>query len=287
MNGIRSAAVVGLGLIGGSVARELSARGVRVLGYDRNGASLRAAREAGVVHAELGTALEGIEAAEVVVLAVPVEATPGVLAAACPRLDRARLVTDSGSTKRSIVAAAEALGLGDRFVGGHPLAGDHRAGWAASRSGLFTGARVFLCPGRGTRSDALQLAEWFWAEFGAKTELIGAAEHDRQLAWSSHLPQAAASALALALAGAGVEPRELGCGGRDTTRLAGSSAEVWTSIALDNADHLAEAVTVLEGALGDLRVALSAGDAARVHAWFAAGADWCRRGDPSRPSSHP
>jgi prephenate dehydrogenase len=274
---VRSAAVVGLGLMGGSVARELSARGVRVLGHDRDPRALEAALRDGAVHAPLGPALEGVEEAELLVLAVPVDAAPEVLRAGRARLERARLVTDVGSTQRSVCAAAEALGLGGRFVASHPLAGDHRSGWEASRAGLFQEARVFLSPTPSTHAESLRLAVELWSALGARPEVMDAAEHDRRLAWSSHLPQCASSALALALDGAGVERGELGPGGRDTTRLAGSSPEMWAAILLDNAGHLGAALDALQARLAELREALERGDADGLRALFEHGRAWADR----------
>lgn len=267
-------AVLGLGLIGGSLARELAARGARVLGYDRDAAAVEALRAAGVLHAALGPALAGLEAAETVVLAVPVSAAPALLAAAAPRLAAARLVTDVSSTQRAIVATAERLGLAERFVGAHPLAGDHRSGWTASRIGLFRGARVYLCPAAGAGEAALCRARRLWTALGAAPELLDAAEHDRRLAWTSHLPQAVASALALALAEAGIAPAELGPGGRDMTRLAGSSPELWTGIALENRDTLGTALTTLEAHLRALRQGLGRADAGIVRSHFERGRRW-------------
>lgn len=278
MTEIRRAAVVGLGLVGGSLAREFAARGIQVLGYDQDPITLRAACRAGSVQVALEHSLEGIKDAEVLVVAVPVSAAPGVLQRALPYLERVRLIADVGSTKAGIVAAAGALGIGSRFVGCHPLAGDHRSGWEASRRGIFSGARVFLCPTRDTREDALGLARELWEVLGAHPEIADAAEHDRRLAWTSHLPQVASTALALALAGAGIHPRELGPGGRDVTRLAGSSPEMWTDIALENAAELGNALSALEHHCQQLRTALATADRPSVHRFFAAGRDWNQGG---------
>ncbi|HEX6630879.1 MAG TPA: prephenate dehydrogenase, partial [Gemmatimonadaceae bacterium] len=216
--------------------------------------------------------------ADVVILATPVDAAPLVLAELAAARPAARLVTDVGSTKRGIVRAAEACGLGARFVGAHPLAGDHRWGWPASRRDLFSGARVYLCPAAGAADDAVALADALWRLLGAEPEPCDAAAHDELLAWSSHLPQLTATALALALRHAGVGRARLGPGGRDTTRLAGSSPALWASIARDNAVALAGALERMERELHDLRAALLADDEARLlsglsdaRAWFAAG----------------
>ena len=273
----RRVAIVGLGLIGGSLARDLSARGIRVLGHDRDAAAVRGAIESGVVHAALADDFRGIEKADCVIFAVPVDAAPALLAAAAPHLKKARLITDVGSTKRAIIDAARALALAPRFVGSHPLAGDHRSGWDASRAGLFAGSRVFLCASPETEDSALADAHALWALCGAMTEIVSAEAHDRRLAWTSHLPQLMATALALALDGAKVGAGELGPGGRDTTRLAGSSAEMWTGIALQNAEALAEALRAVEGELAAMREALERGDRPAVEQCFARGAAWWQR----------
>lgn len=279
-----TAAVIGLGLIGGSVARELAVRGVRVLGYDTDPLARVAALRDGVVDVILPASLEGIEAAEVIVVAVPVRAAVQVLRSLgdCPG---AHLVTDVGSTKGSILGAARESRVGDRFVGAHPLAGDHRSGWEASRLGLFRGARVYLCPADGATPEALALAEAFWGELGGLAVVVGEDRHDEALAWSSHLPQIASSALATALGGAGTLRTDLGPGGRDVSRLAASSPEIWTEIVLDNAAFVTGAVERLEGALAHLRGLLASGDEAGVRAWFQAAHAWS--GAPPDPPPAP
>jgi prephenate dehydrogenase len=271
-------AIAGLGLIGGSLARDLAARGIVVLGYDADPATTRAALEAGVIRATLGPDLAGVEAADALVIATPVASAPMVLEAAAPRLHQLRLISDVGSTKQGIIAAAERLGLAANFVGAHPLAGDHRAGWDASRTGLFEGARVFLSPTENTGPAALASAGALWAAIGARSEEVDAATHDRNMAWISHLPQATSTALGLALAGERLGPSALGPGGRDLTRLAGSPAALWTEIALANAAQIGPALLSLEGRLRQLRQALEEGDARLVHDFFAEGRRWAEGG---------
>ena len=254
-----TAAVLGLGLVGGSLARDLHALGYRVLGCDRDAGTLAAAVREGVVRVALAPDLAGIEEADVVVVAVPVAATPGLLRDVAARAGDA-LVTDVGSTKRSVLAAAAAAGLAHRFVGAHPLCGDHRSGWGASRPGLFRGATVFLCPAPGSGPDALERAIGLWRSVGAEPRVTDAGEHDRRMAWVSHLPQAAASALALAIARSGLGAEALGPGGRDTTRLAAGSPEVWSGILLDNADEVEAALAALEGSVAGLRHTLERRD---------------------------
>jgi prephenate dehydrogenase len=267
-------AVIGLGLMGGSLARALAVRGVRVLGFDTNWEHLASAVREGVVHEELDSGLAGLASAEVVLLAVPVRATASLLSRIAPRVAGARLIMDVASTKRSIVAAAQDAGIGARYVGAHPLTGSHRSGWGASRASLFEDARVFLCPTASTTPETLQLAESFWRELRAGVELLDAASHDEQMAWRSHLPHLLSSALAVTLRDAGVRRSALGPGGRDMTRLAGGSTAMWTSIVEDNAAPIIEAVWACERRLVALREALLRGDADAVREFLRTGSDW-------------
>lgn len=280
---IGTAVVIGLGLIGGSVARDLAACGVRVLGYDRDRDTVVAAMHAGILAGALDDDLRGVETADVVILATPVDQSPPLLAALAARSTSARLITDVGSTKRSIVDAATTLGLASRFVGAHPLAGDHRWGWAASRCHLFQGARVYLCPTDNAEASTVEFAHSFWQLLGAVPVLLDAPSHDALLACSSHLPQLAATALALTLVERGVERAQLGSGGLDMTRLAGSSPELWTAITRDNAAELDDALATLIEQLGEMRSALRNDDGARLHARFQAGWEWFAEMDAAPP----
>ena len=273
------AAIIGLGLMGGSLARDLAARGVHVRAYDTDPASIDAAMGAGVVQEAIDASFAGpaLVDADLVVLAVPVDAAIRVLRRIAANAHGARLVTDLGSTKRSIVAEATALGLADRFVGSHPLCGDHRSGWASSRACLFVDALVYMCPceTEGQVSDGLVHAvSELWQRVGARTTMVSADEHDRRLGWSSHLPHVVSTTLALALARAGVPRDQLGPGGRDVTRLAGSSPDLWTAIACENAQPLAEALAAAEGEIASFKAFVLRGDADAVHQRFATARAW-------------
>ena len=268
----RTASIVGLGLIGGSLARDLAAQGVRVRAYDTDERQLDDAVRAGIVSGRISPALEDI-AADLVVIAVPVDVAADVLRRAAPFAGGAKLITDAGSTKAGIVEVARSLGLGQRFVGSHPMAGDHRSGWSASRNGLFAGARVYLCPA-GAPTQALDLACRLWTGLGALPEHIDATEHDRRLAWSSHLPHVAAASIAIAMADAGISRGDLGPGGRDVTRLAGSSPELWTAIALENAAAMDAALAGAEREIASFRRALTNGDAGELRRRFVAARNW-------------
>ena len=276
----RRVGVVGLGLIGGSLARALAARGVWVMGYDRDCSSLDAAVAEGMVHEALDDTLAGVERADVVVLATPVAATAALLTRHGTRLTGPSLIMDVASTKKRIVAAAEAAGLGPRYVGAHPLTGSHRSGWGASRAGLFEEARVFLCPSPSTTPETLQLAESFWRVLRAGVEVLDAAAHDEQMAWRSHLPQMVSTALALTLRQANVSRSALGPGGRDMTRLAGGDPDLWTGIVGDNAPAILEALDAMGAQLRLVRERLAAGEDG-VRGCFADGRDWFD-GEPMR-----
>ena len=274
-------AVIGLGLMGGSIARALHVRGVRVLGYDRDGTQLDAAVREGVVNEPMSSELDGIASADVVIMALPVDATITTLPCVASRAERARLVMDVASTKGSIVAAAEASGLGPRYVGAHPLTGSHRRGWGASRASLFEDARVFLCPAPSTTAESLELAGSLWRELRAGVEMLDPGVHDEQMAWRSHLPHILSSTLAVTLRDAGVRRTALGPGGRDMTRLSGGSTTMWSPIVDDNAAAIADALAACETRLREFRVALERRDTAATRAFLQSAVEWFD-GEPER-----
>lgn len=267
-------AIVGLGLMGGSLARAVAARGARVLAYDRNAEHLDQAIDAGVVHQALGRDLSGMEQADVVVLALPVDATCLALPVLARRATKARLLMDIASTKRSVVACAELAGVGERFVGAHPLTGSHRSGFSAARGSLFEDAPVFLCPTSSTSAATLRMAEQFWHALHARTEALDPCVHDEEMAWCSHLPHVLASALACTLGDAGIPRSALGPGGRDVTRLAGSSTAMWSAIAADNADAITRALLAYEERLRAFREAIANRDGSTTRSMLEAGREW-------------
>jgi len=274
MTTFEDAAIIGLGLIGGSLARDLSARGVRVRAYDIDEGHLQEAVESGCVHESMDRSLAAVSESDLIVVAVPVDSATEVLRQIAPHAARAKLITDVGSTKTRIVELAGELGLASRFVGSHPMAGDHRSGWGASRIGLVDGARVYLCPPADAPRCIVDLAAEWWSWLGARPVVISAELHDRKLAWTSHLPHMVSTALALALADANVERDDLGPGGRDMTRLAGSSADVWTAIARDNAAAIDTALVSAEREIAALRAALNGSSAEDLRERFAAARAW-------------
>ncbi len=278
-------AVLGLGLIGGSIARDLAARGVYVVGYDADDATLDAALDKGVVRERLDSSLSALDKATIVVVAVPISAMRDVLTVASTHLAGALLVTDVGSTKTSVAEVAESLGIATRFVGSHPMTGDHKSGLSAARTQMFEGAAVYLCPAKDTTGDALALADELWRALGARPELIEAAAHDRRVAYTSHLPHAASAAIALTLSRANMSLRDLGPGGRDVLRIAASSPEMWTEIAMDNSEPVLRALSDLVTELDRFQSALAAQDASALHELFSAARNWAIEIMPGRAIS--
>jgi prephenate dehydrogenase len=281
-------AIVGTGLIGGSFAQALKQAGAvrEVLGVGRNPARLTVARELGLID----RAVDWNEAgqADCILLALPVGETEAVLRQLAPHLKAGAIVTDAGSTKVNVVAAARAA-LGARFadfVPGHPIAGSEQSGPGAARADLYQGRKVVLTPQADTRAAALATVKALWEAAGAQVETLDAALHDRVFAAVSHLPHLAAFALVDELAQrADGETffRFAASGFRDFTRIAGSSPEMWRDIALANRDALLIELDAYVAALQGLRSAVSAEDADALQAIFsrarAAREHWMKQQD--------
>src|SRR5438105_13869254 len=254
--------IVGLGLIGGSIA--LAARQIwpasLVIGVDEKDVLETAMR----LHAIDVAADDLIVLAEadVVVLAAPVRENIALLEKLDENVRQPAVVTDTGSTKRSIVEAARALPPRFTFVGGHPLGGAAKGGLEHARPDLFAGRPWLLTPETDRAGAAVDKLSAFTRALGAEPRVVSVATHDRLLAYLSHLPQLTASALmqvigetvgadGLALAGRGVQ---------DTTRLAASPADIWKDITATHADELRAALDALIATLRDLRSDLDRGD---------------------------
>jgi prephenate dehydrogenase len=167
-----------------------------------------------------------------------------------------------GGTKRDIVEAARALNAPFAFVGGHPIGGAERGGFGFARPDLFAGRPWIFTPDESTRPDVMTKLEGFVASLGARPATLSAAEHDRLMAYVSHLPQLTASAL-MAVVGVGASGglKLAGRGLVDTTRLASSPASVWRDVSASNNDFLAEALDTLIATLTNLRRDLKSGEA--------------------------
>jgi prephenate dehydrogenase len=266
---VEKLAIVGTGLIGGSFALALKQAGAvrEVLGVGRNPARLMVARELGLIDHVADWAQAG--QADCILLALPVGETGAVLQQLAPHLKPGAIVTDAGSTKANVVAAARAA-LGARFVDfvpGHPIAGSEQSGPGAARADLYRGKRVVLTPQADTRADAIATVRALWEAAGAQVETLEAELHDRVFAAVSHLPHLAAFALVDELAqrtDGDTFFRFAASGFRDFTRIAGSSPEMWRDIALANRDAVLAELDAYLAALQSLRQAVAGNDAAAL-----------------------
>ena len=254
--------IVGLGLIGGSIAlaaRELWPSSL-VIAVDNKDVLETAMR----LHAIDVAADDLIVLAEadLVVLAAPARQNIALLEALDDNVRQPAVVTDTSSTKREIVAAARSLPARFTFVGGHPLGGAAKGGLEHARTDLFRGRPWLLTPAGDGAGPAVEKLMAFARALGAEPRIIGVGAHDRLLAFLSHLPQLTASAL-MRVVGDAVGHEGLALSGRglaDTTRLAASPADIWRDIAATNADEIGPALDALIAALQELRLDLPAGD---------------------------
>ncbi len=269
-------AVIGVGLIGGSFALALKAAGLagRVAGAGRGAENLRIARERGAIDSIEPDAAAAVRGADLVLLATPVAQVPAVLAAIRDALAPGALVTDAGSTKRDVIAAARASlgGRIARFVPAHPIAGAEASGAAAASAELFRGRRVVLTPLEENSAADLERVAAAWRACGARVERMSAQEHDAVLAAVSHLPHLLAYALVHEIAGRPDAARLFGfaAGGfRDFTRIASSHPEMWRDICAANRDRLREELARYAAKLGEVERLLERGDAAGLERLFA------------------
>jgi prephenate dehydrogenase len=241
-------AIVGLGLVGGSLARALSGGSYKVIGIDRPSVLKRVlkSRIQMSTSPNLSAALE----ADLIVLAAPPEANISLLRTLSTGVAPTTIVTDLGSVKGPICAEARACGLAS-FVGGHPMAGSERSGFAASTADLFRGNPWILTP-NGAPPRALAAVRALTRAVGARTHLMSPREHDRAVAFLSHMPQIVSWAIAAAAGGdpvAGQHLRLAGSGFKDMTRLARSSRSLWLEILGQNDKEVVRAIRSLKRAL--------------------------------------
>ena len=266
----RTVAVVGVGLMGGSLglaARELA--GVRrVIGYSRSPATVATALERGAITEAAPSLEEAAAAADLVFVCTPVRLITRHVRRACAVARDDAVVSDVGSTKAGLMGALSEAEQA-RCIGGHPLCGSETAGVANARASLYEGATYFLTPGSHVEPDAFQRLYDFVLQIGARPVAVDPHEHDRVLALVSHLPHVLANAL-MTQAGEQAGTRDpLLCAGpsfRDMTRIAGSNARVWTDIFLENRDELLAALDTYRVALDDMTAALRAADEERLAA---------------------
>ena len=267
-----SVAVIGPGLMGGSLLRARSEAGLESVVWGPDPAERAAAGALPGVRVSPGLdeALDGVTG---VVLATPLSALGEILdrivaASGLP------WVTDVASLQRPPLEAAADRGLGDRYVSSHPMAGGHRSGFAASTPELYRHARVWLSASS-TAAPVPEVSD-FWRALDAEPAGVEADEHDRRMAWASHLPQVVSTHLAALLSDTGVPRADLGPGGRDVTRLAGSDPRMWTDILEAAPTPLPQALRTLARRLTEEADHLERGTAAPFAELLRATRGWSR-----------
>lgn len=274
---INKLVVIGVGLIGGSFALALKkARIVKqVVGVGRSRKNLQLALRLGVIDKAETDAARAVADADLVLVGAPVGQMPGIFARIAPALPKHAVVTDAGSTKQDVIAAARRhLGAHfAQFVPAHPIAGTEHSGAGAAFPELFRDRNLILLPQKETNAAALRLVRAAWLACGANIVRLNAAEHDEIFGAVSHLPHVVAFALVNQLGQRRDAKRLLGFSGgglRDTVRIAGSSPEMWRDICIANRAAL---VPLVDGYISELeaaRAALAAGDGDALESMFRA-----------------
>lgn len=261
--------IVGVGLIGGSVGIAAKARGAtrRVVGVGRDEANLATARELGLIDSYTTDLATGAAASSLVVFCTPVDQIADqahTVAAACRP---GTILTDTGSTKGSIVRRLDReLPVGTRFVGSHPLAGSEKKGPLHARGDLFENRVTVVTPTVATDPTACEAAKAFWAALGSRVVTMTPEDHDDALAITSHLPHAAAAALARVTP---LDLLELTAGGfRDTTRIAAGDPALWAAIFQANRDAVLGAIVQYSARLAEFRRLLETNDTASLLRWL-------------------
>ena len=269
-------AIIGVGLIGGSFALALKQAKAcaHVVGAGRTPANLKLALKRGIIDSIARDAAEAARGADLVLLATPVAQFPAVFTSIRKVLDPEAIVTDAGSTKRDVIAAAK-KGLAKKisqFVPAHPIAGAEHSGAGAANGELFRGKRVVLTPLPENPDAAVQKVNQAWALCGARVSQMDAEEHDALLAAVSHLPHLLAFALVHEVAGRenSAQLFSFAAGGfRDFTRIASSHPEMWRDICIANRDRLTAEVSRFSKKLDAMRKLLEKGDGAALEKLFA------------------
>jgi prephenate dehydrogenase len=262
---IHTLTIVGVGLIGGSIGLAARRSGIaqRVLGTSRTQAGIDQAIARGLIDEGYLDVATAVHQAELTVFCTPVDCIARQVLAAAPGCSPGSVLTDAGSAKSGIVREVDGqLPAGVAFVGSHPLAGSEKRGPECADANLFQGRVTIVTPTAKTESEALEKTIAFWQALGSRVRVMEPEEHDRAIAWTSHLPHLVAAAIA------GILPPHLleltASGFRDTTRVAAGDPSIWTGIFVHNRDAVLDALRHLKQCLDEFRGALEAGDAAAL-----------------------
>ena len=265
--------ILGLGLIGGSLAKALKQKNAvsEVVGWGRREQSLQKGIELGAIDRYSLDLAEAVKGADIVVIATPTLVAETMIEKLVPLVPATTVITDVASVKGNLLRAAR-LAFGAEpanLVLAHPIAGSEQSGIAAAKADLFVNHRVIVTPTERTSSEALERIEAMWKITGAELSRLGVDEHDTILAATSHLPHIAAFALVDAFAGdpAQREIFKYAAGGfRDFTRIASSDPVMWRDIALANSSALLSAIDLFSEHLLQLRTAIAAGESDKIFA---------------------
>ncbi len=257
--------VVGLGLIGGSLAAALRKSGEvgEVFGVEKDAESLRFALEGGVADSGSSEIGSGISGSEIVVIATYVDTVAQVAREISGFVSPDTVVCDTGSVKAPIVREMEKGPRNIRFVGAHPVAGKETSGVRESDPGLFSGKKCVITPVEGTCPEALSMVKTLFSLAGSELVEIDPESHDEVFSLVSHLPHAVAYSLVSAVASSGGKENLFGFSGgglADFTRVAESSPEMWAGIFIENRDALLRAIRSFSGKLGEIEKAVASGN---------------------------
>lgn len=263
-------AILGVGLLGGSVAKAVRRRvpHVRVVGWSRSPSTLDAARASGVIDESAGSPEEACRDCDVVIVASPVDRIAALARTALDTVPATCLVTDVGSTKATIVSGVRSHArAAAQFVAAHPIAGREKAGVEYALETLFDQKCVVLTPDEDTAPAALERAERFWRLTGANVLVLSANEHDAHLAATSHVPHLVSAAVARLLPPA-AEPL-VGSGWVDTTRVAAGDPAMWAAICRENYSAIRTELTRFAESLQQLTEMLDRDDESGLLLWLA------------------
>ncbi len=285
--------IVGVGLIGGSLALSLKRAGVvgTVVGVGRSAASLEKAKALGVIDEVAESLADAARGASLIVLCAPVAQNFALLHALEPHLQPGTIVTDAGSTKSDVIMAAKTA-LGDKvaqFVPAHPIAGRELNGVEAALNDLYLGKKVVMCPLQENSRADVAAVRAMWEATGADVHVMSAVQHDAVFASVSHLPHVLSYALVAQVANAEDAALKLdfaGGGFRDFTRIAGSSPEMWRDICIANKEALLREISTYEAVLGHLKAQIKAGDGAALERVFTRASNTRLKWGAARAATH-
>jgi prephenate dehydrogenase len=274
MKELRRIGIIGLGLIGGSMAKAFKrkSKSIEITAWDQDGDVIRKALAEGVIDHGADKLGSGFSEAEAVFLCIPVFAMRNILKELRDALPDTCILTDVGSTKGEVLALIQELGLAHRFIGGHPLAGSEKSGYSAAKANLFENAYYCLTPTEKSSTEDLEAIKHLVEVLGAIPLVLNGEEHDKATAAISHVPHVVAALLVNlvgTLDGPNNHMKTLAAGGfKDITRIASSSPELWAGICLSNKDIILDTLKTLGGALSEFEENLRQGQWDKIQHFF-------------------